>query len=112
MKRVLIFGDDEVSRFVDAHNGTTWKAAMYDLDQWLRGQIKYGDRNELQEARDMLHQIVYESGLSFDEDDVIAVSKRPHIYTSVDDTPHGAAAPAEPSDCIEEVGGENPPRAV
>jgi hypothetical protein len=35
-------------------------AALHEYDGWLRNQIKYHDRNELQEARDQLYALMPE----------------------------------------------------
>ena len=35
------FDNDDRSSFEDAINGTKWRLAMWELDQWLRSQYKY-----------------------------------------------------------------------
>lgn len=58
--------------FKDATNGTSWKLTLWEMDQYLRSQLKYNDKltqeqhDILQEARDKLHELKNEAGLSFD----------------------------------------------
>ena len=40
--------------------------AVWDLDQALRDKIKYSGREELQDARDMLHAVLQGYGLDLD----------------------------------------------
>lgn len=55
---------EERTELFDALNGFRWKFVAMELDEWLRQKIKYEDRNHLQEARDRLHEIKDEEGLS------------------------------------------------
>ena len=48
--------------FEAAAHGTDLACATRDLDNWLRGQIKYADRNELQDARDKLWEFIDDHG--------------------------------------------------
>lgn len=54
---------------MQAVNGASWEAAMFEIDQHLRGIVKYGDDEaaaELaQKIRDKLYEIMGESGLVF-----------------------------------------------
>jgi hypothetical protein len=58
--------------FETAVNGYKWKLAMWDLDQWLRSELKYKEtykENEyelLEKFRDKLHEFKNEYSLSFD----------------------------------------------
>lgn len=54
---------EEHEEFMSAVQGNAWNVAIFEFDQWLRSQIKYGDRDELQEVRDRLNQEVMERGL-------------------------------------------------
>lgn len=45
-------------------NARAWAWAMYDLDEWLRSQIKYSEKEELQPARDKLYDILEARGIS------------------------------------------------
>ena len=49
--------------FMDAYNGWRWKLLVQEFDEWLRQQIKYQDKEHLQEARDKLHELLDTSGL-------------------------------------------------
>jgi len=50
----------EAQQILNAHEA---HAALQDLNEWLRGQIKYGDRDELQEIRDYLHEVCNDRGI-------------------------------------------------
>lgn len=64
MKATLTFDlPEEREEFDLAANGYKWNLVAWDLDQWLRGEIKYQERNELQPARDKLNVLVHEYGL-------------------------------------------------
>jgi len=71
MEAILKFNlpDDQLD-FDLAVNGSKWMGAMWQLDQWLRGQIKHPPENmsddtykAFEETRDMLHEILQEEGL-------------------------------------------------
>ena len=51
---------EEEQEFLDAQNGSKYKHAMQELDNWLRGKIKHSaeDESKLQECRDRLHEIL------------------------------------------------------
>jgi len=49
--------------FIDAFNGWRWRQIVTELDEWLKRQIKYSDKNEYEPARDQLHEIVDAEGL-------------------------------------------------
>lgn len=70
MKAILEFSlPEEANEHMQAVNGASWEAAMFDLDQHLRGIVKYGDDDAAadiaQKIRDKLHEIMGESGLVF-----------------------------------------------
>ena len=73
MKAILEFNLPEDNEEFDlAVNGNKWRDAMYDLDQWLRGKIKYNndeytDAEEeiLQLVRDQLHEALHENSTTF-----------------------------------------------
>ena len=67
------FDNDDRSSFQDAVNGTKWRLAMWELDQWLRSQTKYApdDMSEdtykaLQSCRDKLYEILNQESLSME----------------------------------------------
>lgn len=64
-ERVLRFNCSDPcvrDEFEAAAHGTDLACAISDLDNWLRGQIKYADRHELQDARDKLWEFVHGRG--------------------------------------------------
>ena len=46
---------------------TTYIIALWDLDQWLRSEIKYSGKEEYQPVRDELYNILQNNGISLDE---------------------------------------------
>lgn len=78
MKATLHFNfdedNDDRSEFQDAINGTKWKLAMWELDQWLRSQYKYMPDNEYsadkyetyEKCREKLRDILIQEGLNLE----------------------------------------------
>lgn len=68
------FENDDRSSFRDAVDGTKWKMAMWELDQWLRAQYKYMPDAEYNEAaydayeksREKLREILSQEGLNLE----------------------------------------------
>jgi len=68
------FDNDDRSSFQDAVNGTKWKLAMWELDQWLRSQYKYmsdedykeGAYEAYEKSREKLYEILNNDGLKLD----------------------------------------------
>lgn len=68
------FDNDDRSSFEDAVNGTKWKLAMWELDQWLRSQYKYmsdedykeGAYEAYEKSREKLYEIINNDGLKLD----------------------------------------------
>lgn len=63
--------NDDRSDFEDAINGTKWKLAVEELDNWLRGNIKHpsgklteAEINGLEKCREELHEILRRDSLS------------------------------------------------
>lgn len=56
---------EEKTELFDALRGIEWELVAWDLDQWLRSEIKYQDKNELQSARDKLWELINDYGLEF-----------------------------------------------
>ena len=46
---------------------TTYLIALWDMDQWLRSEIKYSGKEEYQPVRDELYNILQNNGISLDE---------------------------------------------
>ena len=81
MKAILEFNlPEEKSEHLAAVKGTQWYLAMYDLDNWLRDQIKHPPSLEdecqffidtraiiLQNVRDKLREIRQDNFVSFEE---------------------------------------------
>lgn len=64
---------EEFEEFSAAVTGSTWKHVCWELDQHLRGQVKYADdktpeavTDALQSVREFLRETVISNGLSFD----------------------------------------------
>lgn len=67
MKAILEYDlPDDECQFKIASTSMEWALAMFDLDNWLRGQIKYGDKEEYQPVRDKLHEILQEYNINLD----------------------------------------------
>lgn len=65
-KAILEFEDRNELSF--ALEGRDWYLSMWDLDQWLRSEIKYNEKHdELQPVRDKLYEILQDYELSFDK---------------------------------------------
>jgi molecular chaperone GrpE (heat shock protein) len=64
MKAKLTFElPEEQEEFNDAVNGNAFKAVLWELDQYMRSQIKHGEltddvHEKVQEIRDELHSIL------------------------------------------------------
>lgn len=58
---------DDQHDLLCAMRGETLSFILWDFDQWLREQIKYGDRTELQEVRDKLIEIMQDRGVNLDD---------------------------------------------
>ena len=58
----------EQSEFDTAVKANDWKYTTWDLDQWLREQLKYHDASDdYQIIRDKLWEFLNERNLNFDE---------------------------------------------
>lgn len=74
MAKVILEFDrvEEYDEIQEALNGWKWASVCYDLDQWLRSEVKYNTKNtgEQQEAyqlaRERLHEIMQEWKLNFE----------------------------------------------
>lgn len=65
-KLVIECEDHDTAEIELALKASSFQAALWDLDQWLRSQIKYTDleKGDLQEVRDKLHEIINEHGIT------------------------------------------------
>ena len=57
---------EEKVEFETATKAHDWKYAMWDLDQWLRNEIKYHDK-DYQKVRDQLWEVLQDRDLNLDE---------------------------------------------
>lgn len=75
MKAILEFDlPEEQSEFDFASRGHKWSFALWELDQWLRSQMKYNDHNMTEEeynayekCRNQLRDFMQDNGVSFDD---------------------------------------------
>jgi hypothetical protein len=71
-KGILEFNlPEEKDRFQEAQKGDSYKLVLWDLDQYLRGILKYNSEahdekviDELQKTRNKLHEFLHEYDLS------------------------------------------------
>ncbi len=63
MKAILEFNlPEDGTDHSNAINGWRYRHAVSELDAWLRNEIKYKSRNELQEVRDKLWENLKDCG--------------------------------------------------
>lgn len=71
MKITLTFSEEEQTEALQALNGSKWMYAMWELDQWLRGETKYSERRTekeidlIYEIREKIREQLNEDGISF-----------------------------------------------
>jgi len=67
-KGVLQFDlpEDRCAHKIAVH-AMDWALSVDNLEKWLRNQVKYRNREELQEVRDMLYDILDSRGISIDD---------------------------------------------
>lgn len=64
MKATIEFDlPDERDEFALMQKAGEYRATLYELDQWLRSQIKHANRIELQPARDELNRLSAQYGV-------------------------------------------------
>jgi molecular chaperone GrpE (heat shock protein) len=72
MKAILKFDlPEEQEEFNDAVNGNAFKAVIWELDQWMRSQLKHEDlpddvHDKVQEIRDQLHSILDDNNVMYE----------------------------------------------
>lgn len=59
------------AEFNMANGGAGFHSVLWDMDQWLRGKIKYGSEfktveDALDAARDYLRESMYDNGVKFE----------------------------------------------
>ncbi|KKQ94741.1 MAG: hypothetical protein UT21_C0012G0003 [Candidatus Woesebacteria bacterium GW2011_GWA1_39_11b] len=66
-KAILEFNLPEDSEdFMRAIKALDVALALFDIDQYLRNKIKYGNRNEFQEVRDAFYEIMDNHDIKLD----------------------------------------------
>ena len=69
---ILKFQEDEFDDARTALDGYKWKGAMWDLDQWLRAEIKYNEKlsaetdRAYQAVRDKIREILNDDNLNIE----------------------------------------------
>ncbi len=63
---MYIFATEDKTEFEHAFKGLDYLLALWDMDQWLRSQVKYQGREEFQEVREQLHEILHDSNIDLD----------------------------------------------
>jgi hypothetical protein len=72
MKAKLIFNlPEEQEEFNDAVNGSAFKTVIWELDQYMRSQLKHEDlpddvHEKVQEIRDQLHSILNDNNVMYE----------------------------------------------
>ena len=66
MKITLEFKDEDAEEALTALDGYKWKLALWDLDQYLRSQVKY-NTDLTEQAYEALENCRYKIGLILDE---------------------------------------------
>lgn len=62
MKITLEYEDEKEA--LTALNGWLYKRVLWELNEWLRSQIKHCDKDELLPAREKLHELLQDDNLS------------------------------------------------
>lgn len=69
---ILKFNEDELEDARTALDGWKWKSSMWELDQWLRGEIKYNEKlsaerdDAYQAVRDKIREILNDDNLNIE----------------------------------------------
>ena len=67
MKAKLIFNlPEDQDDFNYATFGFNYYMALVEMDQWLRTEYKYNDKEELYEVREKLREIILENNVKLD----------------------------------------------
>jgi hypothetical protein len=67
MKATLEFNlPEDRDDFNYATNGFNYYMALVEMDQWLRAEYKYNDKEEMYEVREKLRQIILENNVKLD----------------------------------------------
>ena len=67
MKATLEFKlPEDQDDFNYATNGFNYYMALVEIDQWLRAEYKYNDKEELYEVREKLREIILDNNVKLD----------------------------------------------
>jgi len=67
MKATLEFNlPDDQEEFNHANNGFNYYMALVEMDEWLRAEYKYNDKEEMYEVREKLRQIIFENNVKIE----------------------------------------------
>ena len=67
MKATLEYNlPEDQDDFNHATNGFNYYMALVEMDQWLRAEYKYNDKEEMYEVREKLRQIIFENNVKLD----------------------------------------------
>ena len=67
MKATLEFNlPNDQEDFNHATNGFNYYMALVEMDEWLRAEYKYNDKEEMYEVREKLREIILENNVKLD----------------------------------------------
>jgi hypothetical protein len=67
MKATLEFNlPEDRDDFNYATNGFNYYMALVEMDEWLRSEYKYNDKEEMYEVREKLRQIIFENNVEIE----------------------------------------------
>ena len=67
MKATLEYNlPEDQDDFNHATNGFNYYMALVEMDQWLRAEYKYNDKEEMYEVREKLREIIFENNVKLD----------------------------------------------
>ena len=67
MKATLEFNlPDDQEDFNHATNGFKYYLSLVEMDEWLRSEYKYNDKEEMYEVREKLRQIIFENNVEIE----------------------------------------------
>lgn len=67
MKAILKFDlPEDRENYNHCNKAIDYYSALWDLDQWLRSEIKHQDKDELQVVRDKLYEVMEDNDVKFE----------------------------------------------
>ena len=61
-----IFHTDDRNEYEIAFHGLDFLMALWEMDQWLRSEIKYAQKEQYQPVREKLFEILEDNGVNLD----------------------------------------------